>query len=228
MHLVLWQTNFMSFANIVLVVCTLHNFLLLTKDSCENYSTLGFADSEHPETHEIIPGNWCKDRKILWTYTTLRHLISPYSRLAVTLRFLASRDSYTSLIYTKQSISENLPEVCEAIITTLKQYVMVKGIFLTALAVLMVNIQILGPEHSRSLYFNYKGKHSIVLMAFADANYNRKIQQRMLQLPNPEPLLSREELVPFVFVVDDAFTLSENIMKPYPGQTWEFFAGMCV
>ncbi|KAG8233052.1 hypothetical protein J437_LFUL004273 [Ladona fulva] len=33
----------------------------------------------------------------------------------------------------------------------------------------------------------------------------------MLKLP------SREKLVPFVFVADVAFALSENIMKPYPG-----------
>ncbi|KAG8230437.1 hypothetical protein J437_LFUL015459 [Ladona fulva] len=39
----------------------------------------------------------------------------------------ARGDSYTSLMYTfrisKQSISEIVPEVCEAIITSLKQYV---------------------------------------------------------------------------------------------------------
>ncbi|KAG8239714.1 hypothetical protein J437_LFUL019072, partial [Ladona fulva] len=48
-------------ANIVLAVCALHNFLLSTRDSRENYLTPGVADSEHPETHEIIPGNWRED-----------------------------------------------------------------------------------------------------------------------------------------------------------------------
>ncbi|KAG8237586.1 hypothetical protein J437_LFUL003310 [Ladona fulva] len=47
--------------NIVLAVCALHNFLLSTRDSRKNYLTPGVADSEHPDTHEIIPGNWRED-----------------------------------------------------------------------------------------------------------------------------------------------------------------------
>jgi hypothetical protein len=51
-------------------------------------------------------------------------------RLAVTLRYLASGDSFTSLMYTfkisKQLIAMTVPEVCEPLITALKEYVMVR------------------------------------------------------------------------------------------------------
>lgn len=61
--------------------------------------------------------------------THLRETISPNVRLAVTLRFLATGDSYTSLMYlfkiSKQLISNIVPEVCEAIVEALKSYVQV-------------------------------------------------------------------------------------------------------
>ncbi|KAG8230436.1 hypothetical protein J437_LFUL015458 [Ladona fulva] len=65
----------------------------------------------------------------------------------------------------------------------------------------MQNIQITAPELGRSLYFNYKGTHSIMLMVVADANYN----VIYADLPNAEALPLREKLVPFIFVADDAF-----------------------
>ncbi|KAF9406916.1 hypothetical protein HW555_012894 [Spodoptera exigua] len=57
--------------------------------------------------------------------TIMRSAISPQDRLALTLRFLATGDSFTSLQYTfrisKQSMSCIVPEVCEAIIKALKE-----------------------------------------------------------------------------------------------------------
>lgn len=61
--------------------------------------------------------------------TIMRSAISPQDRLALTLRFLATGDSYTSLQYTfrisKQSMSCIVPEVCEAIIKALKENIKV-------------------------------------------------------------------------------------------------------
>ena len=58
--------------------------------------------------------------------TFFREATPPEVRLAVTLRFLASGDSYTSLQYTfktsSQVISRIFPEVCTAICEVLKYF----------------------------------------------------------------------------------------------------------
>ncbi|XP_076547090.1 uncharacterized protein LOC143305836 [Osmia lignaria lignaria] len=101
----------------------------------------------------------------------------------------------------------------------------------------------MAPEHSGSLYFNYKGTFSIALLGVADANYNflyadvgcqgrisdggmfkytslyKDLERKRLNVPNEEPLPGRIKSVPFVFVADDAFALSTYMMKPYPGRT---------
>src|SRR5215510_2455973 len=66
--------------------------------------------------------------------TSFRKAISVQERLALTLRFLASGDSYVSLQYlfkiSKQSISCIMPEVCGALVEKLKGYIQVRKILL--------------------------------------------------------------------------------------------------
>lgn len=68
--------------------------------------------------------------KVAKENTNFRESISVSVRLAITLRFLSSGESYHSLMYTfkvsKQSISEIVPEVCEALISGLKNYIKVR------------------------------------------------------------------------------------------------------
>lgn len=104
------------------------------------------------------------------------------------------------------------------------------------------HVVMVAPANSGSIFFNYKGTHSIVLMAVADAEYkftyidvgcNGRISdggvfnkctfaaamdENQLHFPNPSPLPGRTKPVPFVLVADDAFAMKPNIMKPYPGQ----------
>lgn len=101
------------------------------------------------------------------------------------------------------------------------------------------HIAIKAPRHSGSMYYNYKGTHSVVLMALADAEYkfqyinvgsygrisdggvfngcslSNKLANDSLSIPKPRPLPARTKPVPFVIVADDAFAMQSYIMKPY-------------
>lgn len=102
-------------------------------------------------------------------------------------------------------------------------------------------MSIQAPPNEGSYYYNYKGFHSIVLLALVDANYNfiyvdcggngrisdggiyknsslyKAINDNnMLNFPAPTPLPGRNKRVPYCIIGDDAFALSHNLMKPYP------------
>lgn len=95
------------------------------------------------------------------------------------------------------------------------------------------------PPNAGSVFYNYKGTHSIVLMAIADAHYrfthidvgtngrvsdggvfrkcsfDRALRENKLNIPSHRPLPGRDIAVPFALVADDAFAAGPNIMKPY-------------
>lgn len=104
------------------------------------------------------------------------------------------------------------------------------------------HIHIQAPDESGSIFFNYKGRFSIVLMALVDYDYNflfadvgcqgrisdggvlnttslgQKLEGNTLKLPEPRALFDGQMPAPFVIVADDAFALTENVIKPYPGR----------
>lgn len=96
---------------------------------------------------------------------------------------------------------------------------------------------------SGSMNLNYKHYFSIVLMAVADSDYRfvyvdigafgkdcdssvfketvfwKLLQKNMLDIPQPRPLIATEDNLPFVLVGDEAFALSQNLLRPYGGHS---------
>ncbi len=124
--------------------------------------------------------------------TDQRCALEPGLKLAVTLRYLATGETFRSLAFgyrvSHSSIVQFLPEVCEAIILELSPEVM--RVPRTAEewrrvaedfekwnmphclgAIDGKHVPITQPPKSGSMYWNYKKFFSIVMLAVADANY---------------------------------------------------------
>ena len=101
------------------------------------------------------------------------------------------------------------------------------------------HIAIVKPAHSGSMFYNYKGFFSIVLMALVNANYEfimtdvgangrvsdggvlyytkfgQKLRHSELNIPPPSAIANASNRFPYVFVGDDAFALDTHLLKPY-------------
>lgn len=101
------------------------------------------------------------------------------------------------------------------------------------------HIDIIPPRNSGSYFFNYKGRHSMVLLAIVDANYRfllvdfgtngrvsdggvlqntrfyEKLVEKKIHIPQDDDVSEKFKNVPYVFVADDAFPLTTEILKPF-------------
>lgn len=101
------------------------------------------------------------------------------------------------------------------------------------------HITIRKPPGTGSYYFNYKPSFSIVLMVIVNANYEfiivdvgangrisdggvfsntqfcKRLVKNELNIPQPDNLPNSEIKQPYVLVGDDAFSLMDNLMKPF-------------
>lgn len=127
-------------------------------------------------------------------HTSIREPLEPGLRLAITLRYLATGESYHSLSYSfrlsHNTISKVVLDTCQAIAKAYEDKVMdcpstpdewrrVAHGFQTRWnclhtcgAVGGTHVAIRCPPKEGSMYFNYKKFHSSILLAVVDANYN--------------------------------------------------------
>ncbi len=96
------------------------------------------------------------------------------------------------------------------------------------------------PQRSGSYFYNYKGTHSVVLLALADAHMrflyvdagcngrisdggvfansvlSEALELNTWQFPSTAFLPGGQSMVPYVVVADEAFPLRNNLLKPFP------------
>lgn len=102
------------------------------------------------------------------------------------------------------------------------------------------HVSIKCPPNSGTLYFCYKQKFSIVLLAIVDSDYKfimvdvgsygkdsdstifqsslfyQKLIDNQLNIPGPKPLPGRQQQTPHVFIGDGGFKLEPFLMRPFP------------
>lgn len=103
------------------------------------------------------------------------------------------------------------------------------------------HIRIIKPSHSGSLYYNYKNYFSLVLLAVCDADYcftyidvgaygkesdsnifknshfYNLLENNNLNIPEASTVEDLRGEIPYVFVADEAFSLSQETLRPYSG-----------
>ncbi|XP_069839531.1 uncharacterized protein [Dendropsophus ebraccatus] len=163
---------------------TLYTDLRRYPEKFFNFCRMSISSYDHLLTHLRI-GLTHQD-------TDMRRCISPEERLMVTLRFLASGNSYASLHFEfllgSSTISTIIASTCELIWQQLREIVMPQpkaedwlriadGFYNSAQfpnclgALDGKHIRVKKPPHSGSQYYNYKQFFSVVLLALADSDY---------------------------------------------------------
>ena len=193
--------------------------------------------------------------------TKFRKALEPGLKLAITIRHLASGDKYPSLQYdfrvSRVTITKIIPEVCQAIVAEFKdelipcptteaewrplaeEFYRKWNVPHACGALDGKHVAIRRPPQSGTMYFNYKGFFSVVLMALVDANYRFLwidcggkgsmsdaqlfnaselkdcLEDGSIGFPSPDPLPNDDEPTPYFLLGDDAFGLRTYLIKPY-------------
>ena len=184
-------------------------------------------------------------------------------RLAMTLRYLATGSSQVSLSFDfrvgRSTVCRIIRDTCTVLWEVLQpHYVKApsneeewKGIatdfekiwnFPNCIGAIDEKHVIQAPAAAGSVYYNYKGTHSIVLMAVCDAHYRflivdvgdsgwhsdggvlaqsafgQSLESGTLSLPSSREFPGTATRAPHVFVGDEAFPLRTHMLRPYPGR----------
>eukprot|EP00112_Aurelia_sp_Birch-Aquarium-sp1_P015468 Seg3426.4 transcript_id=Seg3426.4/GoldUCD/mRNA.D3Y31 product="Protein ANTAGONIST OF LIKE HETEROCHROMATIN PROTEIN 1" protein_id=Seg3426.4/GoldUCD/D3Y31 len=190
-----------------------------------------------------------------------RETISPSERLVITLRYLATGDSQQSHAFNfrvgKATVCHIIRDTCKALWIALNNRYLnapetkedwkevARGFekewnYPNCIGALDgKHVAMECPKNQGSSFYNYKGFHSIVLMAVCDANYcfslvdiggyggdndasifggsEMGISFREGEMDIPEPEIIDKFSLPYVLVSDEIFKLEPWLMKPSPG-----------
>ena len=191
--------------------------------------------------------------------------VTPAKQLVVTLRYLATGNSQVSLSFnfrlgrstvcnivreTSQAIWTALQPIYIQAPTTVSDWTAISSKFQELWnfpnclgAIDGKHIVIQAPANSGSTFYNYKGSHSIVLLAVCDALYRftlvdvgdsgchsdggvlfnstfgKALDDGRLNFPSDCPLPGTSSpILPHVIVGDEVFPLKKYLMRPFPGR----------
>jgi len=193
--------------------------------------------------------------------THYRKALEPGLKLAMTIRHLASGDRYASMKFDfrvpHNTISVCVREVCQAIIDEYKDECIQCPVTVAEWRAIATEferrwnvphacgaldgklIACRRPRKSGSLYFNYKGFFSLVLLGLVDADYKflwidiggqghmsdaqifnaselkECLEDNSIGFPAPDTLPNDDTPTPYFILGDDAFGLRTFLMKPY-------------
>ena len=205
------------------------------------------------------------EQQLRLKHTNFREPLSPEEQLAICLRLLATGSSFQTIAFSFRvgvsTVHYVVRRVCDAIWNELQSELLPEPTTDTwrkiadgfkckwnfpncCGAIDGKHVTITCPPNSGTLFHNYKGTFSIVLMALSDADYKfitvdigdygsnsdggvfgrsvvgRRLQSDTLDLPTDQPItdIPGENPMPFVMVGDEAFPLGPHLMRPYPGR----------
>ncbi|XP_052233365.1 uncharacterized protein LOC127846236 [Dreissena polymorpha] len=167
--------------------------------------------------------------RLVKQHTWYREPLDPGLKLAATLRHLVSGVKYSDMQYSWR-VSENTLSVVPP--STPEEWrQLADGILKNwnfpnyVAAIDGKHIAIRKPVSSGSLYYNYKGFFSIILLAIVYSDYKfvwcdlreflEMVQDGSIGFQDPQPFPNETVDMPYFLVGDDAFSLSENMQKPY-------------
>uniref|UniRef100_A0A8C5ET92 Zgc:194221 n=1 Tax=Gouania willdenowi TaxID=441366 RepID=A0A8C5ET92_GOUWI len=187
--------------------------------------------------------------------TNYRRSISASEQMSICLRYLATGDSFRTIANSFRvgvsTVSYIVPEVAAAIwdclveefmaVPTAEEWKSIAETFeakwnfpLCCGALDGKHVVLKAPPKSGSMFYNYKGTYSLVLLAVVDANYcfrvidvggygrtsdggilaNSTFGQALRTLPGAD----HRGPQPHASVADEAFPLRKNLMRPFPGR----------
>ncbi|XP_061497153.1 uncharacterized protein LOC133391068 [Anopheles gambiae] len=169
--------------------------------------------------------------------TNVREAITAQERLLITLRYLATGETFASLQYLFW-----IPSTAEEWKEKSKKFEQRWNFPHAIGSIDGKHVQVEKPSNSGSEYYNYQHYFSIVLLAVVDADYNflhadiggkggisdggvfkntrlyQKLENNSLNVPEPEPLRVPYAMrVPYFLLGDKAFAFTRYCIRPFGG-----------